>query len=294
MPYSLVLHCVSPSGTVCPEDLQGQKALALFLEELIEKQDAALAAQLHAPRNVKPFTTAILHQRRTDREPRARATTDRAGAGQSMLPAGEMQIRITLLDDALYPYVSRFFLQHLNGVPLLRLGRSLLAVSRVMTTPESGEPWAGFARFDELLTQASEPETTWHIQFVTPTAFKTGDADMPLPVPRLCFQSWLNSWDAHAPIPFFQDKVMRRSFLADVVEWGVSVTYDHLRLVQAPLYFDGARTREQGFVGTCRFTARSSRIEPAHRKILSALAAYSYYAGTGRKTTMGMGLTRRL
>ena len=39
---------------------------------------------------------------------------------------------------------------------------------------------------------------------------------------------------------------MRRAFLADVVEWGVSVTYDHLRLVQAPLYFDGARTREQG------------------------------------------------
>ena len=140
MPYSLVLHCVSPSGTVCPEDLQGQKALALFLEELIEKQDAALAAQLHAPRNAKPFTTAILHRTRTDREPRARAATDRPGAGQAMLPAGEMQIRITLLDDALYPHVSQFFLQHLSGVPLLRLGRSVLAVSRVMTTPESGEP----------------------------------------------------------------------------------------------------------------------------------------------------------
>src|SRR4029434_5156260 len=103
MPYSLVLHCVSPSGTVYPEDLHGQKTLALFLEELIQKQDAALAAQLHAPRNAKPFTTAILHQTRTDRETRARAATDRPGAGQAMLPAGEMQLRITLLDDALYP-----------------------------------------------------------------------------------------------------------------------------------------------------------------------------------------------
>jgi len=96
---------VSPSGTVYPEDLQGQKALALFLEELIEKQDAALAAQLHAPRNAKPFTTAILHRARADREPPARAATDRAGAGQAMLPAGEMPIRITLHDDALYPHV---------------------------------------------------------------------------------------------------------------------------------------------------------------------------------------------
>src|SRR6201981_587782 len=122
MPYSLVLHCVSPTGTVCPEDLQGQKGLALFLEELIEKQDAALAAQLHAPRNAKPFTTAILPWASRDREPRTRVATDRAGAGQGMLPGGEMQLRITLLDDALYPYVSQFFLQHLDGVPLLRLG----------------------------------------------------------------------------------------------------------------------------------------------------------------------------
>src|SRR5512145_1520472 len=178
MPYSLVLHCVSPSGTVCPEDLQGQKALALFLEELIEKQDTALAAQLHAPRNAKPFTTAILSRASRDREPRARAATDYSSSRQAKLPAGEMQIRITLLDDALYPYVSQFFLQHLNGVPLLRLGRSLLAVSRVLTTPESGEPWAGFVRFDELLARASEHETTWQIQFVTPTAFRTGDGAM--------------------------------------------------------------------------------------------------------------------
>ena len=87
---------------------------------------------------------------------------------------------------------------------------------------------------------------------------------------------------------------MRRAFLTEVVEWGVSVTYDQLRLVQAPMYFNDVRTREQGFVGTCRFTVRPSRVEPVYRKILATLAAYSYYAGTGRKTTMGMGLTRRL
>ncbi len=294
MPYSLVLHCVSPSGTVYPEDLQGQKTLALFLEELIQKQDAALATQLHAPRNAKPFTTAILHPVRTDREPRGRPAADHQGVRQAVLHEGVMQIRITLLDDGLYPHVSQFFLQHLRGVPLLRLGRSELAVSRVMTTPESGEPWAGFARFEELLARASENETAWHIQFVTPTAFKSGDADMLLPVPRLCFQSWLNSWDEHSPLPFFQDKALRRAFLAEVVEWGVSVTYDQLRLAQAPLYFNDVRTREQGFVGACRFTVRPSRVEPAYRKILATLAAYSYYAGTGRKTTMGMGLTRRL
>ena len=42
MPYSLVLHCVSPNGAVRPEDLQGQKAMALFLEELIQTQVSKL------------------------------------------------------------------------------------------------------------------------------------------------------------------------------------------------------------------------------------------------------------
>ena len=60
MPYSLVLHCLSQRDALTSEDLQGQKALSLFLQELIQKQDAALAARLHAPKNSKPFTTAIV------------------------------------------------------------------------------------------------------------------------------------------------------------------------------------------------------------------------------------------
>ncbi len=60
MPYALVLHCFPQYTALHPQDLQGQKTLALFLEELIQKQDAALAARLHAPQHSKPFTTAIL------------------------------------------------------------------------------------------------------------------------------------------------------------------------------------------------------------------------------------------
>jgi CRISPR/Cas system endoribonuclease Cas6 (RAMP superfamily) len=60
MPYALILHCIAENGCISPEDLQGQKTLALFLQELIQKQDPSLAAMLHAPKNSKPFTTAIL------------------------------------------------------------------------------------------------------------------------------------------------------------------------------------------------------------------------------------------
>jgi CRISPR-associated endoribonuclease Cas6 len=285
MPYSLVLHCVSANGALRPEDLQGQKALALFLEQLIQKQDAVVAARLHAPKNAKPFTTAILPWS---------ATTDHKHRSLSAEEPHEVKIRLTLLDDVLYPLVSQFFLQNLSRIPLLRLGQTPLLVSRVLTTPESGEPWAGFARFEELLARVADSETSWNMHFATPTSFKAGDADLPLPIPRLCFQSWLHRWDEHAPMPFFPDKAARHAFLSEIVAGQVSVTYSHLRLVQQSLYFDGTRTREQGFVGMCRFAVRAAKVPPQHRKILATLARYSFFTGTGRKTTMGMGMTRRI
>jgi CRISPR-associated endoribonuclease Cas6 len=204
-----------------------------------------------------------------------------------------VHLRLTLLDDALYPLVSQFFLQNLGSIPKLRLGQSSLAVSRVLATPESGEPWAGFVRFTDLLAVASASQTSWTLHFATPTSFKSGNVELPLPIPRLCFQSWLNSWDEHAPAPFFHDKAARRAFLSEVVEACVSVSYSQLRMAQQALYFDGMRTREQGFVGVCRFTVRAARVDPAFCRILDVLTRYSFFAGTGRKTTMGMGMTRR-
>jgi CRISPR-associated endoribonuclease Cas6 len=291
MPYALVLHCNAENGIVSPEDLQGQKTLALFLQELIQKQDPALATMLHAPKNSKPFTTAILKPlgsnglgRAEDKRPAHRS---KASHGDQ----GEMKMRITLLDDSLYPLISQFFLQHIGGIPTLHLGRSALVISKVSVTSESGEPWAGFASFETLLAQSSETETAWRMSFATPTAFKSGDADLPLPIPRLCFQSWLNSWDEHAPCTFFCDKGERIRFLEEVVEGQVSVDFSQLRSAEQGFYFDGHRTRERGFTGVCRFSVKPAKIVPQHRHILGTLARYSFYAGTGRKTTMGMGVT---
>lgn len=292
MPYSLILHCLSPNDALTPEDLQGQKSLALFLQELIQKQDAALAASLHAPKSSKPFTTAILATPGAEKVWPAKGPKARDAGKTGRVSRGEIKIRFTLLDDALYPLVSQFFLQYLGGMPILRLGRLPLVISKVTVTPESGEPWAGFARFEDLLAQASGDEMAWRIHFATPTAFRSADADIPLPLPRLCFQSWLNSWDEHAPCPFFADRAARRRFLEEVVEASVSVNFPQIRMTEQTFYFDGHRTREQGFTGSCQFSVKPAKTMPHHRKILGVLARYSFYAGTGRKTTMGMGMTQ--
>ena len=109
-----------------------------------------------------------------------------------------------------------------------------------------------------------------------------------MPIPRLCFQSWLNSWDEHAPCPFFPDKPERKRFLEEVVEGHVSVDYAQLRTAEQMFYFDGHRIREGGFTGVCQFVVKPAKTTLRQRTILGALARYSFYAGTGRKTTMGM------
>lgn len=294
MPYSLVLHCVSTHGSLRATDLQGQKGLAMFLEQLIQHQNPIVAAQLHDSQKAKPFTTVLLPQALESRQQQEHVPTARRERGGHAEAPETVKIRLTLLDDTLYPLVSQFFLEHLTSQPRLRLGQATLLVSRLLVTSASGEPWAGCARFPELLTSASEHVTSWTIHFATPTAFKSSEAELPLPIPRLCFQSWLHSWDEHAPVPFFHEKADRKAFLLEVVEGNVSVSYSQLRLQRPTFYFDGTQTREQGFVGTCRFSVRPSRVTPHDRKILDALAHYSFYAGTGRKTTMGMGMTRRV
>jgi CRISPR-associated endoribonuclease Cas6 len=291
MPYALILHCTAQNGIISREDLQGQKTLALFLQELIQKQDPALATLLHSPKNSKPFTTAILKPQGSNGlgRPEDKRPAHRSKASHD--DQGKMKMRLTLLDDALYPLISQFFLQHIGGIPTLHLGRSALVISKVSVTSESGEPWAGIASFETILAQSSETETAWRMCFTTPTAFKSGDADLPLPIPRLCFQSWLSSWDEHAACPFFPDKTERKQFLEEVVEGQVSVDFSQLRIGDQGFYFDGHRTRERGFTGVCRFSVKPSKTAPQHRHILGTLARYSFYAGTGRKTTMGMGVT---
>jgi len=293
MPYSLVLHCFSPNGPLSQTDIQGQKGMALFIDDLIQQQDAALATRLHDARRAKPFTTAIMVPAGAGKASRIKTVEGAKHVDQGLHEPTEVKIRVTLLDDGLYPLIADYFLRTIGKVPLLHLGRAPLLVSKITATFESGEPWSGCARFEDILDRASGAGTSWTLHFATPTAFRADEADLPLPIPRFCFQSWLSSWDEHSPRPFFPDKAAQREFLTNVVERRVSVEHQ-IRMSDQTFYFDGHQVRDRGFVGTCRFWVRPRGISQHDRAILAALAAYSFYAGTGRKTTMGMGMTRLL
>lgn len=141
--------------------------------------------------------------------------------------------------------------------------------------------------YESLLT-GIRPATQYRMAFVSPTTFSAGELDMPLPEPSAVIHSWLSRWNEFAP-------AVRRIDVAvlDVVHACVGITAID-RMYTRP--HDLGRGRPPvGFLGEVTFAITKARsLDQAHVWQLNALADYAPFCGTGRKTTLGMGQTRRL
>src|SRR5215471_11277748 len=141
MPYAIVIHAF-PRTNLPLVHAQGKILHGLFYE-LLQKASAAKGDEVHSTEGLKPFSTTLLLNER-----QRRAEYIRAGE--------EVKIRFTFLDDTLYPLLARYFL----STPDLSvdLVRTELTVARILSTPRSGEEWAGCTSFEEIYIRASEEE----------------------------------------------------------------------------------------------------------------------------------------
>jgi CRISPR-associated endoribonuclease Cas6 len=136
----------------------------------------------------------------------------------------------------------------------------------------------------EELYQAYVPREAAHerisLRFVSPTTFRVGKANMPMPLPRLLWQSWANRWNAFSEIQ-----------LGSFGEWAEEhVVPARFRLRSRVAKVGGATL--VGAVGECEY--RVLRPESLEARVAAMLAAYSHYCGSGQKTTMGLGSTEPL
>jgi CRISPR-associated endoribonuclease Cas6 len=139
--------------------------------------------------------------------------------------------------------------------------------------------------YQELLDEAAAA-TRIGLRFVTPTCFRNGDLDSPLPEPRSMVRSWLSRWSQYAP-PDLRINVA----LVDVAVVHLAISGYDLRTEVRDLGYG----KQMGFVG--RVTLRVVKARKLGDDILrqlNALADYAEFCGTGRKTTHGMGQTRRI
>lgn len=139
--------------------------------------------------------------------------------------------------------------------------------------------------YEHLATKA-RPADEITVRFLSSTTFRAGEMDLPLPEPSAVFQSWLSHWNDFAP-------AHRRisTGLLDVVHACVAISAHRLHTQRHDLGY----SQIVGFVGELTFDILDARrLNQAIVWQLNALADYAEFCGTGRKTTHGMGQTRRI
>jgi CRISPR-associated endoribonuclease Cas6 len=275
MLYSTVLKLV-PTRETTVRATMGHQAHAAFLRT-VEESDPALADVLHLPNlPARPFTVSPL------------LGVGRARDRQVHLsPEQDYFLRFTVLYP---PIFERFMARFLKGEgrPVIRLGKALLLIKEILTTPGS-HPWAGYSSWTEIASQAlPEPEIT--LDFTSPTAFGFGQKEwgkkvIVLPEPKLVFGSLARSWNNLAPPPLQADRNALKVYAEEhvVVKRMDNLSTQMLRFSRWP---------QVGFVGQITYGLMADN-DPA-RCQLNALADFAFYAGVGMKTALGMGQVRRV
>jgi len=250
--------------------VQGRAIHAWFLERVAQVAPA-LAERLHEGSALRPFTLSDLWA----------PSPPRVGYF-SLAPGQNCQLRLTTLTEELTEAWLRALPQEGEHIPL---AGGELVVQRVWQRAEE-HPWAGQVSYPELLQRqvlrGKRLPRQLVLSFVSPTLFHSQGQDLPLPLPELVFGGYLSKWNRFAPIQLPEE-------LRQVVREQVSLGRFHLqsRLVS---FEAGQKGSHVGYVGEVTFRLRTE--EPYWLLLLHLLGTYSFWCGTGRRTSMGLGQTR--
>jgi CRISPR-associated endoribonuclease Cas6 len=137
-------------------------------------------------------------------------------------------------------------------------------------------------RVEDVSTRGDETDRAVHLQFASPTAFKSGGMTVPVPMPGFVFGSLVERWNAFSPITLSPD--MRR-FGEEVM----AISHYNLRSVPVAQKDKGLRI---GGIGDVTYRALSS--DRYWIGVMHMLADFAPFSGVGVQTATGMGQVRKI
>ena len=275
MPISTLISLI-PETDVQLRPTMGHHAHAAFLS-IMRETNPDVAKDLHATSTQKPFTVSPLI-----------AEGKRRGEYLHIRAGTECKLRFTFLDDKLFTFFGQSFLTQV--LPTIRLGDAIFQVKQLVSRATDEQSWSGSATYPELV-QSAKAETRMSFRFYSPTAFRRltsrgqktrNDAYVDM---ERCYQSWVNKWNAFAPINLDKNEV-----LEFIREHGQLTAVD-----TKPKRLNYGKHTVPGWVGTCAWIFYPEKsLDENMLRIVNCLSNFAFYCGTGYKTTMGMGQTRRI
>lgn len=273
MPHSLILNLL-PQSPISPGYLTGRHIHALFLN-LVSSVDAELGNYLHDEKSDKAFTLSPLQLQK-----RSSQTIPRKLQWEhlKLIPAGTpCWLRISLLDDTLFGKLTQLWL-NLNPDRPWHLGSTNLYITSILGTPQSTQPWANACTYQQLFDRASEIDRTFSFQFATPIAFRQGKYDTALPARDSVFNSLLSRWNKYSGI--------------ELSGLSIESIFPSYFNIKTEIVMD-SRSKFIGCVGDMSYRLMGD-LDALKIKHFNVLADFALYSGIGRKTTMGMGMGRRV
>jgi len=274
MPHSLVLN-IQPKSWIPPQYLTGRHLHALFLT-LVSAGDRELGDYLHEQKNDKAFTLSPLQ---ISGKMRSAFGIDSLEWEYDQGISGGTRCwwRISLLDDTLFSRLTKLWL-NLNPEHSWHLGPADLHITSILGTAQPQQPWANFSSYSTLYEKASDRDRQLAFTIATPTAFRQAQYDASLPTRDCVFNSLLHRWNKYSGIEFSPDLF--------------GIIFPSFFNIRTEVVAD-SRSTFIGCIGEISFRILGE-VEPTAIKQLNALADFALYAGLGRKTTMGMGMVRRV
>jgi len=261
---------LAPAGPASAPAALGRAVHAWLLDRL-EGLDASLARHLHEDAGPRPFTASNLWGGGQAR-----------GGRVTLNPERPCWVRLTGLTEEVSSAIER---------ALPAVGESLtLAGAALRVTGIAAEadqhPWAGRADYTDLVqryTLAPGPHPQGvALRFASPTLFRSGGRDLPLPLPELVFDGYLRKWNAFSPLALPEEA---KRYATECVALGRFTLRSHLVSFE-----QGDKGAHVGFTGEARF--RFLVGDAYWTRIMLLLAGYAFWAGTGYRTTVGFGQTQ--
>lgn len=274
MLQSLVIHLAPLQPASLPVDL-GRATRSMFLDLLITI-DSALANELKSGDDQRPYTVSDLRGRPLNEQ--------RQGI---VHPEHQLWMRITSYDsrDTRLTTALLKMKDLINETsPQVTLVEQPFCL-KSSTLDRSEHDWAGQISYDELaqtiLLASRQPPDTLKMEFSSPTTFKVKDEKLqPFPLPDLLLGNWLDKWNQFAPLTLSHEA---RQFALE------SVAASRYSLETKVVYYWGVPII--GFTGRCDYRVLDQ--DPYWLRLVHTLAAFSFYCGSGYKTSFGMGQSRK-
>jgi CRISPR-associated endoribonuclease Cas6 len=249
------------------------RSLHRLLFALMKQVDPELADRLHSGQGLRPFTVSPLLGR-----------LEHAGPDRVALTDDIYHVRYTCLTEEVTGALSRILLGKLAYEDEVKIDWQPFRVAHVEVDPQLSEGWADLATYAQLCEQAAADRRI-RLEFGSPTTFRTSDVNLLFPLPESVFGSYLCKWEEFSPTPLSDGLA---AFLDGKAGNVVAERYE----LATEIVPYGARGQVNGFVGHCQYRVLGG--DEAIVRELNALADFALFAGTGQKTTHGLGQTRRL